>query len=72
MAGSMPPDLRDMLDRVSRRGPPTLAFLVVAKAVSLMVWCFLGAIFSTIGGLLGGVMFKKKLPPGVVDIPPAS
>ena len=33
MAGSMPPDLRDMLDRVSRRGPPTLAFLVVAKSV---------------------------------------
>jgi len=72
MAGSMPPDLRDMLDRVSRRGPPTLAFLVIAKAVSLMVWCFLGAIFSTIGGLLGGVMFKKELPPGVVDIPPSS
>ena len=72
MAGSMPPDLRDVLDRVSRRGPPTLAFLIVAKAVSLMVWGFLGAIFSTIGGLLGGLMFKKRLPPPGVEIPPAS
>ena len=68
MAGSMPPDLRDVLDRVSRRGPPTLAFLIIAKAVSLMVWCFLGAIFSTIGGLLGHVMFKKTLSPGVIDV----
>lgn len=71
MAGPMPPDLRDVLDRISRSGTPTLAFLVVAKVVSLMVWCFLGAIFSTLGGLLGGVVFKKNLPPGVIDVPPA-
>jgi hypothetical protein len=34
-----------------------------------MVWGFFGAIFSTIGGLLGAVMFKKNLPPGVIDAP---
>jgi hypothetical protein len=70
MAGSMPPEMRDLLDRISRRGPPTLAFLVVSQVVSAMVWGFLGAIFSTIGGLLGAVMFKKNLPPGVIDVPP--
>ena len=70
MAGSMPPEMRDLLDRISRRGTPSLAFLVVSKVVSAMVWGFLGAIFSTIGGLLGAVMFKKNLPPGVIDVPP--
>jgi hypothetical protein len=73
MAGSMPPEMRDLLDRVSRRGAaPTLAFFVVAKVVSALVWGFFGAIFSTIGGLLGAVMFKKNLPPGVIDVPPQS
>jgi hypothetical protein len=72
MAGSMPPELRDVLDRISRRGAPTVAFFVLSKVVSAMVWGFLGAIFSTIGGLLGAVMFKKNLPPGVIDVPPQS
>ena len=70
MAGSMPPEMRDLLDRISRRGAaPTATLYVVSKVVSTMVWIFFGAIFSTIGGLLGAVMFKKNPPPGVIDIP---
>jgi hypothetical protein len=72
MAGSMPPELRDLLDRISRREAPTVALFVVSKVVSAMVWGFLGAIFSTIGGLLGAVMFNKILPSLVIDAPPAS
>ena len=69
MAGDMPPNIRNVLDRISRRESMGLVFLIVSNVVSLMVWCFLGAIFSTIGGLLGGLMFKKNPPPGVIDVP---
>ena len=69
MAGDMPPNIRDMLDRISRRESMGALFLIVSHVVSLMVWCFLGAIFSTIGGLIGGMVFKKNPPPGVIDVP---
>jgi len=37
-----------------------------------MFGLFVGAIFSTIGGLIGAMVFKRDTPPGVIDIPPAS
>jgi len=36
---------------------------------------FVGGIFSTLGGLLGAVMFRAQTPPqtpGVIDIPPTA
>jgi hypothetical protein len=30
-----------------------------------------GSIFSTIGGLVGAVIFRKQSPPGTIDIAPA-
>jgi hypothetical protein len=29
---------------------------------------FIGAIFSTLGGLLGSVLFVRKMPPGTIDV----
>jgi hypothetical protein len=37
-----------------------------------MFGLFIGAVFSTVGGVLGAMIFKKDTPPGVIDIPPAS
>ncbi len=34
-----------------------------------MFWMFVGGVFSTLGGLLGALIFKKQTPPGVIDIP---
>ncbi len=72
MAGTMPPEWRDFLDRYSRRGAEGFALFVVGKIVGLMFWIVAGSIFSTIGGTLGALLFKKEPPPGVIDIPPAS
>ena len=72
-AGSMPPEFRDVVERFSRSdGEFGVAFFVLRHVIGLFIWMFVGAIFSTIGGLLGAVMFKKNLPPGVIDVPPAS
>jgi hypothetical protein len=71
-AGSMPPELRDVFDRFSRADAPYGAGLFVLRhVIGLFVWMFVGGIFSTIGGLLGAVIFKKNVPPGVIDVPPA-
>jgi len=72
IAGSMPPEMRDAIERYSNvQGQGGVALLLVKQVVGLMIWLFVGAIFSTIGGLLGALVFRKQTPPGVIDIPPA-
>jgi len=70
--GALPPEARDMLDRYGRGGGLGAGFFIVRKIVGLMVWAFVGGIFSTLGGLLGALIFKKQTPPGVIDIPPTA
>jgi hypothetical protein len=70
MAGNMPPDLRDMMDRFGRGGRP-FGFMILGRIVALMFWMCIGAVFSTVGGLLGVAIFKKQLPPGTIDVTPA-
>lgn len=70
MAGTMPPEIRDIFDRYNSE-TPALAFLVIGRIVSLFFWLFLGAIFSTIGGLLGAALFRKNTPPGTIDVTPS-
>jgi hypothetical protein len=73
IAGSMPPEMRDAIERYSNaQGEGGIALLIVKQVVSLMVWLGVGSVFSTIGGLLGALVFKKPTPPTVIDIPPAS
>ena len=73
MAGTMPPDMRDMLERYSRSDAEfSFGLMILRRVVALMFGLFIGAIFSTVGGVVGAMIFKKDTPPGVIDIPPAS
>jgi hypothetical protein len=69
---TLPPEARDVIERYGRRdGEMSGAFFILSSIVGLMFWLFLGAIFSTLGGLLGALVFRKTPPlPGVIDIPP--
>ena len=61
--GNMPPELRDYANR------PT-GLRVVGVLLDFVVRIFVDAIFSTVGGLLGAVLFARKTPSGVIDVPP--
>jgi hypothetical protein len=73
MAGTMPPEVRDMLDRYNTDG---LAFGIAAsiarRVLGLMMMLVVGAIFSTIGGLLGAAIFRRQTPPGTIDVTPST
>jgi hypothetical protein len=72
-SGNMPPELREMMQRFSSGDVQmTVAAHVVRLTISLVVMLVLGAIFSTLGGLLGAVFFRKPQPPTVIDVPPSA
>jgi len=71
MVGTLPPEMRDTLERYGR-GEQSGVLLIVSRIVAFMFWLFIGAIFSTLGGLLGSAVFRKQTPPGVIDVPPTS
>jgi hypothetical protein len=71
MAGSMPPEVRDMMERYGGEGRST-AFMLLGRIFALFFWFCVGATFSTLGGLIGAFIFRKDLPPGTIDITPAS
>jgi hypothetical protein len=58
---NLPPEFREYA-RSSVSGSVRLVFGFVLMLV-------LGAIFSTIGGWLGALMFRKRVPPGPIDLP---
>ena len=70
MSGNMPPELRDMFDRVNGNRAATGVAFFLFRLIGFVFMLFIGAIFSTIGGLLGSVLFVRKLPPGTVDVTP--
>ena len=71
--GTLPPEVRDLLERYGRSGltggTMSAAIYIVSRLVGLMVGLFIGGLFSTMGGLVGALIFKKQTPPGVIDIP---
>ncbi len=71
MVGTLPPEMRDTLERYGR-GEQSGVLLIVSRIVAFMFWLFIGAIFSTLGGLLGSAIFRKQTPPGLIDVPPTS
>jgi len=60
--GEMPPEFREF----ATRGVGTGFRLIMG----FILWLFVGAIFSTIGGVVGQAIFQKKLPPGTIDVTP--
>ncbi len=69
MAGNMPPEVRDMLERYGGEGR-SAAVMIVGRIFALFFWACIGAIFSTVGGLIGALIFKKDLPPDTIDVMP--
>jgi hypothetical protein len=45
--------------------------IAIRTVVGFGFMLVLGAIFSTLGGLLGAAIFARKSPPGIIDVPPA-
>ncbi|MEO8256864.1 MAG: hypothetical protein ABI868_05905 [Acidobacteriota bacterium] len=62
---NMPPEFREYAER-SRSGD----FRIARVVFSFIFMLFLGAVFSTIGGLVGGLIFGRRTPPGVIDVRP--
>ena len=64
-SGNLPPQFREMLSDPLRLRPAVIVLDFVAHL-------FLDAFFSTLGGLIGAMIFKKKTPSGVIDVQPSS
>jgi hypothetical protein len=65
MSGSMPPEFRSYMTSSIGSG------LRLIFGFMLMLFC--GSVFSTLGGLLGAAIFRKKpSQPQVIDVPPSS
>jgi len=71
MAGNMPPNVRDMMERYGRGDEP-MAWVLIGRIVAFMFWACIGAVFSTLGGLIGAAIFKKQTPPGTIDVTPTT
>ena len=63
-AGGMPPDFRAYVGTYLGGG--------IRLTLGFLLMLIVGSIFSTLGGVLGVVMFGKKLPPGTIDVPVSS
>jgi hypothetical protein len=64
---NVPPQFRDLA--------MSQGFTVIRIVGQFVFWLVIGAIFSTIGGLIGASIFQKKTPPGspaVIDVPPTA
>jgi hypothetical protein len=60
---NFPPEFREMVSS----GIGTAVGIIFSFVAYLMA----GVLFSTLGGVLGAVMFRKKTAPPVIDIPPS-
>jgi uncharacterized membrane protein len=70
--GTLPPEARDVLERYGRGAAMNGAFFIISRIFGLMFWIFVGGVFSTLGGLLGALIFKTQTPPAAIDIPPTA
>ena len=60
MAGNLP-NMRDAIDSFTRQSARAgLGLILIRRAVVFMFMLVIGSIFSTIGGLLGAVIFRKS------------
>jgi prolipoprotein diacylglyceryltransferase len=67
-AGDVPDNLRPLMEAMRHGG-----FSVVGAILGFLLFLFVALVFSTIGGLLGAALFRKKGPafvPPPPDLPP--
>jgi hypothetical protein len=63
-------EMRDMVERYSQTGPAGgIALIIVKRIVGFVFMAFAGAIFSTVGGVIGS-MVVRKADPVALDAPP--
>jgi len=73
VAGNMPVEMRDAFDRYSSSNAPFgVIGLILRRVIGLMFMLFIGAIFSTLGGLLGALVFRRERPAGTIDVTPTT
>ena len=73
MAGTIPPEMRDTIERYSNADAQFgIGIMIARRVLGLIVWLCVGGVFSTIGGVVGALIFKKDQPPGVIDVPPSA
>jgi hypothetical protein len=71
MAGSMPPEMRDTIERYSNADAQFgIGIMIARRVIALIIGLCVGGVFSTIGGVIGALIFKKNTPPGAIDIQP--
>ena len=69
IAGNMPFEMRDAIDRYASSGAPFgMLGVILRRIIGLMFILFILAIFSTLGGLLGAFIFRKESPAGTIDV----
>jgi hypothetical protein len=66
---NMPPEFREF---ARNPGSGSIGVRLVLGFLGFVLMLVLSAIFSTLGGMLGAVIFRKKMPPGTVDLPTSS
>ncbi len=57
-SADMPVEVRELLEQVGDRGAAGIGI-----AIGFVMNLFLGMVFSTLGGLLGAILFRKPSPP---------
>ena len=60
VADNMPPEFRQYVGTAIGGG--------IQLALGFIFMLIVGSSFSTLGGVLGAVIFKKQVPPGTVDV----
>ena len=60
--GTLPPEMHDMLAQYGRSNGMSGVVFIISHIVSLMFWLFVGGIFSTLGGMVGALLYKKQTP----------
>ena len=63
-AGEMPDNLRPILEAMRHGG-----FSILGAIFGFVFMLILSVTFSTLGGIIGAALFKKKVPPGFVPPP---
>ena len=67
MSGNVPPEWRDVFEQAGRSAQNP-AWFIMRRLFGFMFWVCIGAVFSTIGGVIGAAIFKKNAPPGTLDV----